>query len=244
MKIGGTDYAIEYSPTLEYQEEEFKSTEYLDSNLPVDLVCGLSSQSYARPEIKQQVLDALSPFQVVSKLWATSVLNKILGDDYERSPMVFVGSWFGQLNALMSRRLNNYVTRDVVMLDMDPGACAVARWMVEQDQWQSPTDQVKVVLGDALQFDLSVFADEHAASPIVVWTGVEHFDPQAVKNYIRDHSGAKAVYLLQGTNMPAPDHVGLLHSCEELEQYFDGTPIYSAQLKTAVGARYQLVFAT
>lgn len=244
MKLGGTDYAIAYSPTLEGQEEEFRATEYLDSNLPVDLVCGLASQTYARPEIKQQVLDALSPFQVMSKLWATSVLNKIIGDDYERSPIVFFGSWFGQLNSLMSRRLANYVTRDVVMLDIDPQACAVARWVVEQDQWQQPTNQVKVVLADALYFDLSSFADEHAASPIVVWTGIEHFDADAVKRYIKDHEGAKAVYLLQGTDMPAPDHVGLLHSCEELEQYFDGTPIYSAQLNTAVGARYQLVFAT
>lgn len=244
MKIGGTDYSIEYSPTLENQEEEFRATEYLDSNLPVDLVCGLASQTYARPDIKQAVLDALSPFQTASKLWATSVLHKIIGDDYERSPFVFFGSWFGQLNSLMARRITNYVTRDVVMLDIDGEASAVAHWLLKQDQWQQPTDQVKVVLGDALQFDLSAFADEQAASPIVVWTGIEHFDAEQVKRYIKDHEGAKAVYLLQGTNMPAPDHVGLLHSCEQLEQYFDGTPIYSAQLKTAVGARYQLVFAT
>lgn len=244
MKLGGTEYSIEYSDTLSYQEEEFKGTEYLDSNLPIDLVSGLVSQSYARPDIKQQVLDALSPFQVLSKLWATSVLSKIIGEDYERSPFVYIGSWFGQLNSLMSRRVDNYLTRDVIMLDMDPTACAVSKWLVEHDQWQSPTTQVKVILGDAMLFDLSVLADDQAASPIVVWTGVEHFDPKAVKSYINDHAGAKAVFLLQGTDMPAPDHVGLVHSCEELEQYFDGTPIYSARLKTAVGSRYQMVFAT
>lgn len=244
MKLGGTDYTIAYSDSDASQVEEFKVTEFLDSNLPIDLVSGLVSQTYARPEIKQQVLDALSPFQIASKLWAVSVLHKIIGDDYERSPFVYFGSWFGQLNSLMARRIANYVTRDVMMFDIDPQACSVARWIVEQDQWQQPTNQVKAILGDALQFDLSAFADETAASPIVVWTGVEHFDAEAVKRYIKDHEGAKAVYLLQGTDMPAPDHVGLVSSCEELEQYFDGVPIYSAQLKTAVGSRYQLVFAT
>jgi hypothetical protein len=245
MKLGGTEYSISYSDTMEYQEEEFKATEYLDSNLPADLVCALMSSTYGRSDaFRQHVVDSMTPFQVASKLWACSVLSKILGDDYGRSPFVYPGAWFGQLNALMARRMADYITREVVLLDLDPEACSVANWVLQSDQWQSPTDQVKIVQGDALTFDLSAFADECAADPIVVWTGIEHFDPQAVKNYIRDHSGAKAVYLLQGTNMPAPDHVGLINSCEELEQYFDGTPIYSAQLKTEIGSRFQLVFAT
>jgi hypothetical protein len=245
MKLGGADFTIKYSDTLEYQEEEFKSTEYLDSNLPVDFVCTLVGTTYGKSEAyRRHVLDSLSAFQVMSKLWACSVLNKIIGDDYGRSPFVYPGAWFGQLNALMSRRIADYITREVVLLDLDQNAIDVAHWVLQQDQWQSPTDQVRIVHGDALTFDLSAFADECAANPIVVWTGIEHFDPTAVKNYIKNHRGAKAVYLLQATNMPAPDHVGLIHSCEELEQYFDGTPIYSAQLKTAVGARFQLVFAT
>jgi hypothetical protein len=245
MKIGGTDYEIEYSPTLEYQEEEFKTTEYLDSYLPADLVCALMSSTYGRDEaFRQHVVDSLTPFQVVSKLWACSVLSKIIGDDYGRSPFVYPGAWFGQLNALMARRIADYITRDAVLLDLDKRAIDVAHWVLQSDQYQSPTNQVKIIQGDALTFDLSAYSDECAASPIVVWTGIEHFDPAAVKRYIGDHAGAKAVYLLQGTNMPAPDHPGLINSFEELEQYFDGTPIYSAKLKTAIGERFQLVFAT
>lgn len=245
MKTGGMEYEIEYSPLLEYQEEEFKSTEYLDSNLPVDLVCALISSTYQRePFHVKQVMDSLTPFQIVSKMWACSVLSKIIGDDYGRSPFVYPGAWFGQLNALMSRRIADYITRQVVLLDLDQNAVNTAWWVLQTDQWQSPTDQVKIIQGDALTFDLSSYADECAASPIVVWTGIEHFDPESVKKYIKDHDGAKAVYLLQGTNMPAPDHPGLINSYEELEQYFDGTPIYSAKLKTAIGERFQLVFAT
>jgi hypothetical protein len=245
IAIGGTRYEIEYSGSVDFQEDEFRSTEYLHTHLPADLVCALVSNSYKKEHWQKQTLDALSPFQIVSKLWATSVLSHIIGDDYERSPLVFFGAWFGQLNSLLARRLANYAQRQVVLIDRDPDACEMSEYVRDTDAWLAAyKPNINVICGDALSFDLSAFADTVGATPIVVWTGVEHFDESQVKQYIDDHGEAKTVYLLQGTNMPAPDHLSLIDSCEALEQYFDGTPIYSARLKTAIGDRFQLVFAT
>lgn len=244
MKTGGLEYEISYSESVACQAEEFQSTEFLNSFIPVDLVTGLVSHTYERPEWKQPVLDALSPFQITSKLWATSVLAKIIGEDYERSPILFFGSWFGQMNSLLARKMLNYHNRRVALIDIDPLACQMAQYVRESDQWLISQQDVAIVCGDALTYDLSAFADECGAEPIVVWTGIEHFEEGKVKRYIEDHQGAKAIYLLQGTNMPADDHVNPITSCEALEQYFDSSPIYSAELKTELGSRFQLVFAT
>lgn len=247
MKLGGIEYTIEYSDTIDGQAGEFQMSEYLHSHLPADLVCNLVAQTYAKPELKQPVLDALSPFQVLSKLWASSVLAQIIGDDYERSPFVYFGSWFGQLNSLMSRRVSGYMSRPVTMIDQDPVACEIAKLVLEADQWQTAKglpEHIQIVNGDCTHFDLCAFADTWGAAPIVVWTGVEHFTEKSVVEYIECNEDCNAVYLLQGTNMPADDHINLIQGFRQLEQYFDGDPIYSACLRTAIGDRFQTVFAT
>jgi hypothetical protein len=241
MRMGGVSYEIEYDVAYSGSKE----TEFLHSYLPTDLVCSLVSNSYERPEWKQQVLDALSPFQIISKQWVCSVLSDVMKDSYERSPFVYFGSWFGQLNSLMSRRVQNYFARDVVMIDLDSSATEMSRRVLADDHWQLPSaENVKIITGDALAFDLAAFAEEQGAAPIVVWTGIEHFDPDDVKAYLHDQRESNAMYLLQGTNMPAPDHKALITSCLQLEQYFDGDTIYSAQLKTGIGSRFMTVFDT
>lgn len=241
--FGGLSYELGYSSTADSERD--KKAEYLHAHLPIDLVSGLSALTYKYPQLKQQVLDALSPFQIISKQWACSVLNSVLADSYPRSPFVYFGSWFGQLNSIMSRRIPGYGQRRVTLVDLDPLACEAARDLLAADVWQKATKgSVSVVCGDALNFDLSAYAEEQGAEPIVVWTGIEHFDREKVKDYIRDHEDCSALYLLQGTNMPADDHIHLIKECYDLEEYFDGDLIYSAQIRTAVGDRFQTIFAT
>jgi hypothetical protein len=241
MKYAGLEYEIIHS-----RGDSNRQLEFTRSNLPTELVCRLASLTYEHPSIKQAVLDALTPFQILSKQWAVTAMAHFLDtNEDDRSPIVYVGSWFGQTHALASRVLSNYAHRQITLIDLDPEACAVSRKLIETDSWQRGfVENVNVVCGDALTFDLSAYADECGADPIVVWTGIEHFDGDAVKQYIRDHEGCDPLYLLQGTNMPATDHVNLIASCEDLEQYFEGDPIYSARLKTAIGDRFQTVFAT
>lgn len=244
MKYAGLEYELVYSDTA--NSEKGPALEFFQTHLPTDLVCPLIAAAYSFPEAKEAVIDSLSPFQVLSKQWACTVLSHVLGEDYERSPFVYFGSWFGQLNSLMSRRVPGYNNHQVVLIDQEPLACQVAKTVLDADVWQKSFRQspIGVVEGDALKFDLQAFSEETGADPIVLWTGIEHFEAYAVQDYIEEHERCNALYLLQGTNMPADDHVNPIHSCAEMESYFDGDPIYSARLHTELGDRFLIVFTT
>lgn len=245
MRVGVTDYVIDYSDTVPRQSAKFNSSEYLFNFLPVDMVTTLASLSYKYPDIKQPVLDALSSFQILSKLWAASVMSKVIVKGSRSRPFVHFGSWFGQLNCIMARQVPEYLYSKIVLIDQDPLACLVAREVIKNDYFFNGSESlITVITGDALDFSLKDFADTLQQKPVVLWTGVEHFKYNDVADYIDRYADVGATYLLQGTDMPAEDHVCPITSCNQLEQYFDGTPLYSASLKADVGTRFQIVFDT
>lgn len=247
MKYGGLEYSLLYSDTTE--SEQLPAMEFFKQHLPADLVCAMANLALEREAEAPALLYALSPIEVLSAQWACAVLNVFLSEGYERSPLVFLGSQTGLWNSLMSRMLYGYAARNVTMIDAAETACEISRILLSQDDWQQSMGRpVNVVHGDPLTFDLCAYAEEIGADPIVLVPDVGIFDSEALKGFIEDCTDCNALFLLQGSNLAEEgtdgSKVNVIHTCADLEDYFDGDPIYSARIHTAVGDRFQTVFAT
>lgn len=176
--------------------------------LPISLVCGMSSASYQFPEQKQALMDALSPFQIVSKFWSTMALNNLLMMDPDIETIVYVGSWFGQQSALASRYVRNYLSWKVELVDADPEACRVAQYLINHDSYhQRNQPTVRIA-------DIFTLRDKYQENTVFVWNGLEHFDNDEVEKFLESNTGSS--FIFQSTSMEADDHTNLATDIEDL----------------------------
>jgi hypothetical protein len=209
----------------------------LNEVLPLGYISFLVAKTYDDPDLKQQVLDALSPFQLVSKAWAVSTLKQV---NIFRTTY-YPGSWFGQLaTSIHHTYKNDYarcgVTVEHVLIDLDPRCSAVAKdvvtWYLTRSPW--------IVVGDL--FTLSPPTEPS----LFVWTGLEHFDLEKVRQLVHA-CPTGTTFLFQGTDMPAPDHINPISSSDQilLALGVDSSKVCTkGSLYSSVGNRHQVVFTT
>jgi len=83
------------------------------------------------------------------------------------------------------------------------------------------------------------FVVDRDRKTLVVWTGIEHFDPVQIQQFV-DRMPKHWTYLLQGTNMPAPDHINPVCCVEDLSKYFNTEPLVKGEMKTPLGSRFMI----
>lgn len=210
----------------------------LDSLFPLDYVSFLVAKTYddaSGTGIKQQVLDALSPFQLVSKAWAVHALRRVS----IFRPCYYPGSWLGQLAVAVQHAYRKDYDRNgfqlnQTLVDLDPECCAVAR------------DAARRFLSEeysVLTLDVHDLAPPSEPS-LVLWTGLEHFDLEKVRLWVHD-CPAGTTFLFQGTNMPAPDHVSPISCSKQILSALGvntGNVNFKGSLYSSVGTRHQVVF--
>lgn len=251
-KLGGVDFT--YNGELHLLSGYDSSLSLAPMSIPANLVSGLVNASYAFPEHKQSILDALSPFQLMSKFWVSSVLGTVLtrmdvpsGTAGYASQFVFPGSWYGQQLSLL-RRNSSLSLIAPILVDLDPVACDIANALGRADPYGFGTVRDEHT---ARVHNLDIFSPEYQRLPIVgdavyVWNGLEHFDPALVKKFVSDRPGS--IFCVQGTNMVHRDgdHVDecLVSTTEELyEKFFpeDRSVLFEGTLSCFVGDRFMLV---
>lgn len=205
--------------------------------LPAALVCGISSASYQFPDQKQALLDALSPFQIVSKYWSTMALNIILEFDPDAEHVVYVGSWFGQQSAMATRTVMNYTNYGVDLVDKDPVACRIAQFLIKADPYHARCDPL---VRTADIFDLS---HKYRAGTVFVWNGLEHFDNNDVETFLEKNT--ESTFIFQSTSMEAADHTNCAGHIDDLLSclpvgWEDGI-VYRGEIQCDLGSRYMLV---
>ena len=229
FEVAGTMFTLE-------QEGRFQLNPVSTLGLPTALVCGLASASYTFVDQKQAILDALTPFQIVSKIWSSQCVQDMmmLEDANEVQRLVFVGSWFGQQSAMMARSAQSYQEWKVQLVDKDPEACRMAQALIRMDAYHR---RVQPVVTPRDVFDLTF-----EPGSLLVWNGLEHFDANAVSTFLERHSECAVVF--QSTSMPAHDHVNLASCVDDIlravpEDWDDGV-LYKGELTTDLGSRYMM----
>lgn len=221
--------------------------------LPVDLVCGLSAASYEFPDQKQNILDALSPFQIASKLWSTSISCDVIdeiGND-QKLMVVFPGGWYGQQSALMCRRSHEYRSAMKCVIDKDKKSLDVFMKLIECDPYHKMFAPSYVCAdffadidwnGQSEELKSKIVSMREGGNFVYVWNGIEHFDEDEVKDLIVNCP--EATFVMQSTNMKHDDHSAL---CESLEYLCDYVPMdrdimYKGELKCDLGSRFMIAF--
>lgn len=219
-KFAGLDYEVKSN----YPVPILKDADVGFSQISSCLVSHTYGASEAR---RQAVLDALSPFQVLSKLWLVSLIKPYL-KEYDN--IVIVGSWFGQLAPMIHHIAEE--NKFYLLIDIDPDACYVANDLTEKLGLNS-----RVLSADV--FD--IYLSDHLANlkTLVVWSGVEHFHKAKATSWIQAQSSKLPIsWVLQGTDMAGDDHISPVFSPEDLEHYFyNGSLVFQGALKTSLGSR-------
>jgi hypothetical protein len=221
------------------EEGEFTLNPATNLTLPVSLVCGLSAVSYSFADCRQAVLDALSPFQIASKIWSSQAAQNVMqfpGAQEERS-IVFVGSWFGQQSAMMARSATHYMEWNITLVDKDPIAHEVAKTLLSKDSYHRRCSPDLV--------NDNIFNMAFDPGTVFVWNGLEHFEYMDVGDFLTRHSDCAFVF--QSTSMPATDHINLAQDLDDLLKVipsdWDEKILYRGELSTNLGSRYMMVVA-
>lgn len=206
----------------------------------VQYVSELTRHTYVENlDMKQSVLDGLSPFQIMSKLWATEAVIHFTVDPLgvERpSQYVFVGSWFGQLPAMVwshNKCPSHFVEAPKVFIDKDHHAMYVSEQCTKR------------VIPNCDYFPFDLFDGDLTPlhRQMVVWTGMEHFPKAKVEQWIKTMRAVPSTWVVMGTDRPEYDHVNPVRSVDDLEHYFHGGKVlYRGHLsEPTLGNRYLLV---
>ncbi len=203
--------------------------------LPLDYISFLVTYTYSAPCLKQPVLDALSPFQLVSKAWAVSALKYVPSF----KSVYYPGSWFGQLavsvhHTYKSDHARHGNTVEHTLVDLDLRSCDVAKAVIAP---YMPRQHI-VLVGDALTLR------PPTEPSLFLWTGLEHFNLEKVKQFVR-RSLPGTTFLFQGTDMPAPDHISPISSPDVILAALDVDPesvSYKGSILSHIGNRHQVVF--
>lgn len=237
IKVGGFPINIEFNQEECYDLNECRKLGYMGNNLNLDYVSKLISFTYGNSlDFKQSVFDALTPFQLASKMWASNCMRLMFQIAQERSTpvdqLVYIGSWFGQQHVFANLYLDNSLP--ALLIDKDPNANHIADVCFAE----SRVTNVKFQTLDIANFDWDSLSD----SSMVIWTGCEHFDPDEIKRATEDHDLTDQTWILQGTDMPAPDHTNLIANENDLAKYFYTEPVYLGKMSTPIGNRFMVAF--
>lgn len=224
------------------ETDRFKFPDTMDSKY-VEYLSALVTHSYGGDEgVRQAIFDALSPFQTISKLWAVYQLQQFAPALLEgQQNFIFIGSWFGQLPMMFDRAYRHdykrYGISSKLLVDKDHTAQYIAEKALH-GRLSNVEFECADIFNKNFQLDTS-------NDPIIVWTGIEHFYSEQVDQRIQEWRRPGMRFLLQGTNMPAEDHVNPVNSISDLEQYFHGGQVkYQGQLETTLGTRYMVAYTT
>ena len=228
FEVAGTDF------TAVLEEGQFELNPASVLALPLSLVCGMSRASYEFVEQKQALLDALSPFQIVSKMWSITATASMLERVPDTDHIVYVGSWFGQQSAIACRHIPNYGEFVITCVDKDPAATHVGRYLLKCDSYHRRN------LPDFVTKD--IFEMSFEANTLFVWNGLEHFDANEVEKFLERHT--ECSFIFQSTSMEAADHTNLAHDVEDLLNVlpaaWDDGIVYRGEIECDLGSRYMM----
>lgn len=231
----------------EYRDPDSFQREFhyrdVDITLPLQLVTGLVNLSYSHIDQKQAILDALSPYQIASKLWATRVIEGCLSEDrFYPWQCVLPGSWYGQQASLLAR--SRMQIQRYLLIDKDPKACAVAARLIVEADGFNRKDITTVI--DKSIFTCGAPWNEWSKGPtLFVWNGLEHFDRGLVQKFLSDNPYFS--FCLQSTNFQ--DAEGHETLCTDIQYLLDYVPEshhslirYAGELQTNLGSRYMVLY--
>lgn len=153
-------------------------------------------------------LDAFSSSQVGSKLWLTERLESVLANQVQAPVSGYkiwiYGGWYGITNLIM--RVRGVIPVEYVRcIDRDPACEPIADKINKFWEWQDW--QFKSITGDVNEVNYSQ-DNPH----IVINSSVEHMGPGKWFDMIPKGT----IVVLQGSDLPHPDHVRRIHSVDEL----------------------------
>jgi hypothetical protein len=249
ITIGGVLFNLtefEHADALRAYRPRYRHS---DLSLPIDMVTGMANASYAYPGEEQQILAALTPFQIISKLWANQIVGKAVTGEQSQieEQFIFPGAWYGQQMALLRRNTRVRMLLPL-LIDMDKNACSICRSLLAWDPYARGRERQEATLikGDVFDQEMDQFVEWTQRSPtaIYVWNGLEHFDPQLVRQFMVDND--KATFCVQSTNMPADDHKFM---CKDIYDLLDYVPTkrrkaiqYAGQIESPFGSRFMVMF--
>lgn len=156
--------------------------------------------------------DAFSSGQIGSKLWLCQQLEKTGITSKETA---IYGGWHGVLAFLLLSR-GNYQVEKIRSYDIDPSCESIADIINEYWVWQDW--QFKAVTADC-----NLIKTE---ADVIINTSTEHF--QSLDWWNNIESGT--IIVLQGNNMPHPDHFQYTNSLDEFcdcypvsQEYYRGS---------------------
>lgn len=245
--LGGVFFSLfEYEDPDEESSIQFRSPAL---SLPADVVTGLANLSWSFQDQRQAILDALSPFQILSKMWATYIAGEALALSGQKEVRaVFPGSWFGQQLSLL-RRNSRLRLHHPILIDMDPRAVEFSKSLLFTcDPFGLGDGEKKAIFhaGDIFSKEVQDHEDWMGLpdDTLFVWNGLEHFDPEKTKELISKWPSAS--FCLQSTNMEAEDHN---FTCESIEDLLSYVPAdrkadirYVGEIQADFGTRYMVMF--
>jgi hypothetical protein len=178
---------------------------------------------------KEEIRDALSSGQLISKKWLLDVCEHKLGlefvcDDHPEVPIIVVGGWVGLL-AQSLNHLRDCITADT--LDINADTTRIARQVLTHHP------RARAITGDMHDFDYSPYQ-------VVVNTAAEHIpDVKAWSNKI-----PKGTTLIVQSNdaRHVAEHVSCVDSAWELADLLDlETVTYAEFLTFSMYTRFMVI---
>lgn len=179
---------------------------------------------------KQDVLDALSPFQVMSKMWAATLFQHLAVSPRK---ILYPGAWYGQLYALIQvLGFNGQHNAEHDLLDKD----GRMKWW-HTELLKSFT--FKTVLQDLNQ----LHAEDLKEYDVVLWTGVEHFDNDLVQATVSSLA-PQTLVILQCTDLKDEDHINPISETGLHHYFHDSQVLYKGELRAPFATRFCLAALT
>jgi hypothetical protein len=235
VNVGGLPVNIDFDEDRCMSHKSAVQCGYMSNLINLDYVSRLVATSYVRDEAHTKaVLDALTPFQLASKMWAANALRILVDQRSNRGPIgriLYVGAWFGMQHAIANFYLQS--EHKAVLMDKDKESLRVARLCYDA----SGITNYDTVVMDVKDYNWTTME----SNSIVVWTGCEHFADSEIERAVNEADNDTR-WLFQGTNMEGEGHINPISHPAELAKYFHDEPIYTGTMTTPVGKRFQVAF--
>ncbi len=202
----------------------------------------IAANSYRSVDTRLSALDAITPFQVMTRLWCSAGTSiQIHRLHHEPVRIIYAGSWYGQQLALdLVSKVNDDRVISADLVDIDSQAISISEYVVGHYVSHPNLSDVVFNCRDVLTY--------HRDSPyphVLVVSGAEHYDRDKLKQWITDESCriVQPAVILLGTDMKAPDHVYSYSHYTSLRSLLPSTYTvdYGGQMRTALGSRFMVV---
>lgn len=192
---------------------------YLDRAI-IRLTNALYDQSCFDLMSKEEMRDALSSGQLISKKWLIDTLRET---NFTPMKAVVVGGWVGLIASALNEQKGQYVADS---LDIDSKAAHIATHVLQGSLGKS-------ILGDMYDFNYKDYG-------LVINTSMEHIGDTA--SWI-DLIDAGTLIVAQSNNARhVPDHVNCVDSAEELERSLNlSETLYAGELIFPMYTRYMVI---